>query len=53
MMKIILEVPYSKPSAEIQHDCGILDMAVEVMAEKVIFTSEVKWRGNRCGEVYS
>ena len=41
VMKRVLELPYSTSSLPIQHDCGIIDMSLEVTAEKIIFAAEV------------
>ena len=46
MMKRILEVPYSTPSVAVQHDCGVIDMALQVKAEKLIFVAETLKKGS-------
>ena len=36
-----MEIPTSTPSAVIQHDFGIIDLSIEIMAEKIILAAEI------------
>ena len=41
LLKNIMEIPTSTPDSAIQHDFGLVDMSLEVKAEKVIVAVEV------------
>ena len=41
LMKRILEMPSSTPNHAVQHDFGIIDLALEVKAEKIILAAEI------------
>ena len=41
LIKRVMELPYSTPSAAVQHEFGLIDLSLEVIMEKILFTVKV------------